>query len=311
MPLWVPLPPLPAAAAACCKLERVPAVWKPCTRLHMPGNQATVSPSKLSPDLCLQPAHTPVPQPPAGLSCFPGMPPSPTLQEWLKDHRLVVATLEELAGQLATLQPQQQAQRSASQPPRRATAGTGSGSGGDGDERKQLLDRLLQRAPSEQLRAYVEGRAPAGRLQRALPEHLDQNMRLLSILAAEMRVLVQRLEQLADAAAAPAAVQGSSAASDGADAGAAGTAAGSPGDGKAAAAGQDPGRPPAAAHVANAEEALLLAAVADGAAKETLLIVSVQRWCGVAVRGSVRASWQCSAVAVASSSTTQPLERAC
>lgn len=214
---------------------------------------------------------------------------APTPQEWLKDHRLFVATLEELAGQLATLQPQQQAQSSASQPPKRATAG--SGSSGDGDERKQLLDRLLKQAPSERLRAYVEGRAPAGRLQRTLPEQLDQNMRLLSILAAEMRVLVQRLEQMADAAAAPVAVQGSSAASDGADASVAGSAAGSPADGIAAAAGQDPGRPPAAAHVANAEEALVLAAVADGAAKETLLVVSVQWCCGVAMCGSACNPW--------------------
>ncbi|PRW59919.1 hypothetical protein C2E21_1526 [Chlorella sorokiniana] len=183
------------------------------------------------------------------------------LEEWLKDHRLFTATLEELGGQLAVLQPPQQAQ---GQAPRPSAVGSSSSSSGGGDERKELLERLMQRAPSEQLRAYVEGRPPPGRLQRTLPEQLDQNMRLLSILAAEMRVLLQRLEQLADAAA----VQGRSGASGSVDAATADSA--SAGEaGGAAIAGQD-----MAAGPADAEEALLLAAVADGASKETLLIAN-------------------------------------
>ncbi len=203
------------------------------------------------------------------LSCVPFR---PTLQEWLKDHRLFVATLEELAGQLAILQPSQQGQlsSSSSQPPRPGGGATGSGSGKD--ERQALFERLMQRAPSEQLRACIQGRMPAARLQRTLPEQLDANMRLLSILSAEMRALVQRLEQLADAAAA-AAVQRGGAASGIVD-GAAADSAAVEGGVTPESAKHDPGNITKAAGAADAEEALLLAAVADGAAKETLLIVS-------------------------------------
>ncbi|KAI7841979.1 hypothetical protein COHA_004506 [Chlorella ohadii] len=194
------------------------------------------------------------------------------LEEWLKDHRLFVATLEELAGQLAILQPSQQGQlsSSSSQPPRPGGGATGSGSGKD--ERQALFERLMQRAPSEQLRACIQGRMPAARLQRTLPEQLDANMRLLSILSAEMRALVQRLEQLADAAAA-AAVQRGGAASGIVD-GAAADSAAAEGGVTPESAKHDPGNITKAAGAADAEEALLLAAVADGAAKETLLITN-------------------------------------
>lgn len=207
----------------------------------------------------------------------------PTLQEWLKDHRLAVATLEELAGQLAVLQPPQ---TSSSQPPRPAAGG--SGSSGSGDERKELLARLMERAPSERLRSYIEGRLPAARLQRTLPEQLDENMRLLSILAAEMRALAQRLEQLADEAAA-AAAQGGGTPSDDANAGAADSAAAAGGE-AAIAAHHGQSSSAAAAGAPCTETALLLAAVADGAAKETLLIVSSAAVQGVAKHGAMHSA---------------------
>lgn len=211
------------------------------------------------------------------------------MQEWLKDHRLFGATLEELAGQLAALQPQQRARPSSGKRPAGPRA-SGSG-GGSSDGSKELMARLLERAPSERLRAYAEGRLPAGPLQRTLPEQLDQNLRLLTILAAEMRALVQQLEQLADAAAGgavAAAVGGlnTDEVSSGTRAAAAGDAAaaddepsssaGAAAAGAAAASKASSSAGAGAARELDLEEALLLAAVADGAARETRMIVSWQ-----------------------------------
>ncbi|PSC71375.1 Major antigen [Micractinium conductrix] len=110
------------------------------------------------------------------------------LQEWVANHRMFVATLEELAGQLAALQPPSKERAAASQ-----------------QQPSALLQRLLDRAPSEQLAAYASGTLPAkDHLQRSLPEALDANLRLLGVLAAEMRRFVGQVEAAADAAAAAA-----------------------------------------------------------------------------------------------------------
>lgn len=146
---------------------------------------------------------------------------------------MFTATLEELGGQLAALQP---------------TVDSGSKSGSwtsskaKATPESELLQRLLDTAPSDSLRAYASGSLPPARLQRSLPQQLDDNLRLLSILAAEMRGLLQRLEQLTDAAA---------------------------DDVKGAPSGRGDG-----ISSSTADQALLLAAVLDGAARETQLIVS-------------------------------------
>jgi hypothetical protein len=147
-------------------------------------------------------------------------------QEWVKDHKMFAATLEELAGQLATLEP----------PPPGGASSASSGSGSTSTEPSELMQRLLAKAPSAQLQAYASSAAPPACLQRLLPEQLDQNLRLLGILSAEMRSFLRQMEGLADAAAA-ALAGGDSSAVDG-------------------------------------DEALLMAAVLDGAAKEMQLIVS-------------------------------------
>ena len=150
---------------------------------------------------------------------------------------MFAATLEELAGQLATLEPP---------PPGGAASSTSSGSGSTSTEPSELMQRLLAKAPSAQLQAYASGAGRPARLQRLLPEQLDQNLRLLGILSAEMRSLLRQMEGLADAAVAALAASdsnsGSSSAVDG-------------------------------------DEALLMAAVLDGAAKEMQLIVSRQGRC--------------------------------
>lgn len=107
---------------------------------------------------------------------------------------MFVAAMEELAGQLAALQPPQPRDSKALPKHERTDAGGHS----------QLLQRVLARAPSERLAAYVAGRLPLGSLQRGLPEQLDQNLRLLGVLAAEMRRFVAQLEALAESAAAAA-----------------------------------------------------------------------------------------------------------
>lgn len=157
--------------------------------------------------------------------------------------------LGQVAEQLGAVQPPEPAERRAGARPAATPDAPGA------EQQKTLLQRLQERAPSSVLSAYVEGRLDLGRLQRSLPEQLDQNMRLLSILAAEMQHFVRRLEQLADAAAAELA----------ADSGAKQAAGGGQGGGGSAAAGGD-------------EEALLRAAVADGLAKETRLVVSGWWW---------------------------------
>lgn len=144
------------------------------------------------------------------------------------------ATLAELGGQLLTLQPPD------AKPPVR-------GSGSAASEPDALMERLLAAAPSEQLRAYAAGAGPPPALQASLPQQLVDNLRLLSVLAAEMAGLLGRLEQLADSAAAAAVGEAAGDASSGGGGGADG-----------------------------GDEALLLAAVADAAARETQLIV---RWC--------------------------------
>jgi hypothetical protein len=98
---------------------------------------------------------------------------------------MFAATLEELGGQLAALQPPAAPDRSPQQP------------------LSELVQRVLARAPSERLAAYAAC-APPGRLQRGLPEALDANLRLLGVLGAEMRRFLRQLEALADAAAAAA-----------------------------------------------------------------------------------------------------------
>ncbi|KAL4458493.1 hypothetical protein ABPG75_013358 [Micractinium tetrahymenae] len=166
------------------------------------------------------------------------------LQEWAKDHRMFVAALEELAGQLSTLQPPPQQDSRARQRLQGTTSSTPT----------ELLQRVLARAPSERLAAYVTGALPALRpLQRGLPEQLDQNLRLLGVLAAEMRRFVAQLEALADSTVA--AALGSIEISDQGDA------TGS-GDGAAAAAG---------------DAALLMTGVLEGIAKETALIQAAER----------------------------------
>ena len=163
------------------------------------------------------------------------------------------STLEELGSQLAALQPPD------AQPPAR------SGSGGKpatqpSSEPDALMQRLLAAAPSEQLRAYAGGAGPRRALQASLPQQLDDNLRLLSVLAAEMAGLLRRMEQLADGAAA-AAVGAATAAVSGSGGGCGGSSSG--------------------------DEALLMAAVADAAAKEMQLIV---RWAAGAA-AVPRACW--------------------
>lgn len=143
------------------------------------------------------------------------------------------ATLAELGGQLSILQPPD------AKPPVRGSAPS--------SEPDALMERLLAAAPSEQLRAYAAGTGPPPALQASLPQQLDDNLRLLSVLAAEMAGLLRCLEQLADSAAAAAVGAGAGDASSG-------------GGGNAG------------------DEALLLAAVVDAAAKETQLIVRWAWW---------------------------------
>lgn len=152
---------------------------------------------------------------------------------------MFAVTLEELGGQLAVLQPKQ-AERGGS-----GKGGSSSGGGHPGEGPSDLMQRLLERAPSDQLRAYAEGHGRAQSLQRGLPEQLDQNLHLLGVLAAEMRAFARQLERLAAAAV------GEAMRVEGGDGDASG--------GDAAAGGDD---------------ALLLAALADSAAQETQLVVS-------------------------------------
>lgn len=105
---------------------------------------------------------------------------------------MFVSVVEELAGQLTALQPTQQRD---SKPQLQQTRASAAGP-------SQLLQRVLERAPSERLAAYVAGTLPpSAPLQRGLPEQLDQNLRLLGVLASEMRRFVAQLEGLADSAA--------------------------------------------------------------------------------------------------------------
>lgn len=151
---------------------------------------------------------------------------------------MFVATMEELAGQLAALQPQQQ----------QGSKGQEQHKGGDGGGPPELLQRVLARAHSERLAAYVAGRLPPLRpLQRGLPEQLDQNLTLLGVLAAEMQRFAAQLEALADGAAAAALA-----------------------DVKPAAL-EEPWGSGVAAATGNA--ALLMAGTVEGVAKETALIV--------------------------------------
>lgn len=141
------------------------------------------------------------------------------IEEWVKDHKMFASTLAELAGQLAVLEP-----------PPRSSGGSAATKGPS-----ELLQRVMARAPSDCLQSYVAGTLPTTHMQRQLPEQLDQNLRLLSILAAEMRSFVQQLEQLTDAAASALVQPGEIASS-------------------------------------SSDEALLMAAVLDGAGRETQLI---------------------------------------
>lgn len=170
---------------------------------------------------------------------------------------MFAATLEELAGQLATLEP----------PPPGGASSTSSGSGSTSTEPSELMQRLLAKAPSAQLQAYASGAGRPARLQRLLPEQLDQNLRLLGILSAEMRNLLRQMEGLADAAVAALAAGDSSSGSSSA---------------------------------VDGDEALLMAAVLDGAAKEMQLIVSkrsrrcrggCQNCCMLLRRGADRPAW--------------------
>lgn len=159
------------------------------------------------------------------------------MQEWHADHSMFAATLEELAGQLAVLEPQDSAKAAASNERSSSIV-----IGGDAGRRPpDMLQRLAARAPSECLQAYMRGARISARLQRQLPEQLDQNLRLLTVLAAEMRGFLRQLERLADAAA-TALLQLDEV----------GTGSSGP----------------------DSDEALLLAAVVDCITKETLLIVS-------------------------------------
>ncbi|KAI3435858.1 hypothetical protein D9Q98_001916 [Chlorella vulgaris] len=155
--------------------------------------------------------------------------------EWHADHSMFAATLEELAGQLAILEPQDSAKAAASNERSSSIV-----IGGDAGRRPpDMLQRLAARAPSECLQTYMRGARISARLQRQLPEQLDQNLRLLTVLAAEMRGFLRQLERLADAAA-TALLQLDEV----------GTGSSGP----------------------DSDEALLLAAVADCITKETLLI---------------------------------------
>lgn len=160
---------------------------------------------------------------------------------------MFASTLEELGSQLAALQPPLASQPGAAgeRKPRPAPS-----SGGQGQQPDALLQSVLQAAPSDALRAYVEAGGASARLQRTLPEQLDQNLRLLSLLAAEMRALLAQLEQAADGCAA-----------GGAAAAGAGVAAGDDGNRSGGADGAS-------------DQALLLAALLDGVARETQLVVS-------------------------------------
>lgn len=158
-----------------------------------------------------------------------GLPALP--QEWHKDHEMFVSALQDLAGELAALE----AKQSPSQLPR---------SGASGQPAPDIMERVMEQAPSSRLRAFLIDRKASVALQRQLPEQLDQNMRLLTVLAAEMKQFVQQLERLAEL-----------------DADRAQPAAGS----------QPVGNEPASL---SSDEALLLATVVDGLAKETHLIVS-------------------------------------
>lgn len=187
---------------------------------------------------------------------------------------MFAAALEELAGQLAALQPppQQQApvarQHGAASGIGSSSSSKGSGPAGTPD----LLQRVLARAPSEPLAAYVAGRLPVpAKLQRSLPEQLDQNMRLLGVLAAEMRRFVGQMETLADAAGAAVGAPAPASA---------------PGSGNSAGAGSVPpdensrgeqlssGSGSGGCTGATCDAALLMAGVLEGITRETALIVS-------------------------------------
>ena len=147
---------------------------------------------------------------------------------------MFAATLEELAGQLALLQPSSSSSSSSKPKPPKPSA---------------LLQRVLAGAPSDRLRAYAEGRLHAEVLQPQLPQQLDENLRLLGVLATEMGGFVRQLQGAADAAAAVLANGGV-----GVDDNDAGTSANEDDD----------------------DAALLMAAAVDGAVKEMQLIVSLR-----------------------------------
>lgn len=166
---------------------------------------------------------------------------------------MFAATLQELASQLSVLQPPQP-ERSG-QPPR--------GGGDDASGPAQLLQRLLAPQPGGQPGspplALPHVQLPPEPLQRALPEQVDENLRLLNVLAAEMRRFVRRLQQLADGATAAALAGGFDLGGASSDAQQGGCGAGL------------------------GDEALLLAAAVDGTSREMQLIVSGQGCVGVPV----------------------------
>jgi hypothetical protein len=151
------------------------------------------------------------------------------LNEWCKDHQMFVSTLAELAGQLAVLE--------AKQPTPHLL-----GSRGSDQTAQDIMERVMAQAPSNRLHAFLKDKKTLSHLQRQLPEQLDQNMRLLTVLAAEMNRFVQQLEHLADA--------------------------------NAAATAQPEGNEHGTPAPKISEDALLMATVVDGVAKETRLVVS-------------------------------------
>lgn len=157
------------------------------------------------------------------------------LKEWVKDHHMFASTLQELTGQLALLQPPPQKQKH-----------TGGSKGG---AEPTVLQRVADRAPSDRLAAYAAGKLNTGTLQRGLPEQLDQNLRLLGVLAAEMRRFVGQMEAVADASAAQAVAT-------------VGLAEAGSGGSTAALEGSEGG----------CEAALLMVAVLEGVGRETALI---------------------------------------
>lgn len=125
----------------------------------------------------------PLPPPPTA-SCGCSSPPllhNPAMQECIKGHRMFVAALQELEGQLGSL---------------------GVGSPTSAKKQSPLMQRVAAAAPSPRLESYLAGKGPQQPPQRRLAELIDDNLQLLQLLAQEQRDLLRGMQGHFEAAGA-------------------------------------------------------------------------------------------------------------